>query len=113
MTRGRSCCRLSHFERVALGGGKILLRLALLVGFWRFRSALRAARPIGGAALRMIGLAATGLGLILYASRHSAGLRGALGAQRLGSEAFEPDSFGVEIAAWASPRAVNGGRIVP
>jgi len=105
-------CPFSRVERAVLRSGKLLLRLAVIIAVWRVRSVFRLKPHIGGIALWMIGLAATGLGLILHASLRFGRLRVALATNGLEREVFDLESFGAEVATWAGPKVVEGGRMI-
>ncbi|HWB85093.1 MAG TPA: hypothetical protein VG675_13195 [Bryobacteraceae bacterium] len=92
--------------------GKLLIRVAVIIAIWHLRSAVRVKRHVGGLALRAVGHAATGLGLVLQASLRLVRLQAVFHADLFERETFEPDSFGMEVAVWASSQAVNRSRLV-
>jgi len=93
---------LSWIERVVLRSGTILVRLALTSTAWRFRSTSRVSHNASAIALWMIGLAASGVGLILHTSYCLTHLLG--GFDRLPEgKVLDVDSFNSEVAPWRVP----------
>jgi len=104
MTLIRSCHGLSLVERAVVDCAKVLIRLALVIASWRFRSASRATQHTGAMALSMIGFMATGLGLILHAIHRLARLLSPLDPQPSERGVFEIDSLGSDVTPWRVER---------
>lgn len=61
--------KLSGLERVALRIATILVRAAIAVQTWKFQSASRSKARAATAALALLGLTASALGLLLFAGK--------------------------------------------